>query len=305
MKSSKLRIILLLFFMTIILSVIEAQEVKYHPQLINEFRNVNESGGFFFREHVGEDDRTGNDLVFDPTGRMFVYQWEQDQVYEVDSRYQLSRVVILPVNESRDVRRLVKADGVGFLFFNFYGIETYYDNQGVPIFHTEIYDLMQEPVVSIEYVSDILFLLDRKGRLHSVVNPSMDEGGNQLNYKTPEETIKMFEKGSKVDLKGLTRDDRGILYLKGRPVYLSVKNIGQYKYQFLRTDIYITSEGKTKIALSLKTTTDEVLESATLHPSGDVYFLNYNKVSNMHILYKIENTWDPEAKKEWEQKYKS
>lgn len=300
MKSLKRRNFSIIFCAFVFLLGLEADENKYLPLVVNEFRNVNESGELFYRVRIGEDDRTGNDLVFDPSGKAFIYQWVWNQIYELDSKYQVVKIVLLPENDSRDVRYLVKADGIGFLLFNYYGIESYFDYQGNAIFHTDIYNLMQEPVTTVDYLSNILFLVDRKGRLYSVLNPSMDQGKNHANYRNPEQTVDLFKTDSVVDLKGLSRDDKGRIFRDDvyiGPAFMPV--VGKYRYT-IDSDSCRISNGFTRIAsIEFVLPLDEIHESTAIHPSGDIYILRYNQERNKHILYKIENTWDLDAKNAW------
>lgn len=302
MKRIKHRNIIFFFLAFGFLSRLEAQEKIYLPLLVNEFRNINESGNLFYRDRIGEDDRTGNDLVFDPSGKAFIYQWERDQIYELNSKYQVAKVILLLNKKSRDVRRLIKADGTGFLFFNFYGIESYFNYQGEILFQTDIYDLMQEPVTSVDYLSNILFLVDRKGRLYSVYNPTMDQGENYANYRNPEQTKLLFKSNSGIDLQGLTIDEKGLMYLNNifiGPNFMPV--VGQWQYYLNQNSIVIGNVQTNLLTIPMpKLESSEILECTAIHPSGDIYFLRFNKALNKHILYKIENNWDLEVKLAWE-----
>ena len=269
---------------------------------VQSYDNKNVSGMLFYREKIGEDDRTGNDLVFDSSGNAFVFQWDQNLLYKLGSDITVKSVITFPENVPRIIKRLVNADGKILLFLNYYGIESAYDFQGNSLFEMNIWDLMQEPVVSIGYFANILFLVDRKGRLYSVLSPSMDQEKNAANFRDPEQTKKLFEPGSGVDLQGLTMDVKGLLYVNGKQVYLTVENVGDFRYQYLQNNFYINATGKSETVVSVQTNPDEILESTAIHPSGDIYFLKYNKNTDKHILYRIDNTWDPAFRAEWYRK---
>jgi hypothetical protein len=130
----------------------------------------------------------------------------------------------------------------------------------------------------------------------------LDLAQNKANYRNPEQTKKLFLPGSGVDLQGLTMDEKGRLFVNGKQVYLTVQNVGDYRYQYLQNNFYINATGKSETVVSVQTNPDEILESTAIHPSGDIYFLKYNKATDTHILYRIENTWDPAFRAEWYRK---
>lgn len=131
----------------------------------------------------------------------------------------------------------------------------------------------------------------------------MDQETNEANFRDLEQTIKLFEPGSGIDLQGLTMDEKGQLFLNGLKYYWPGTVVGKYKYQILDNDNVYISDGEKKIRIYTKTdNSSEFDESTAIHPSGDIYFLKYNKNTDKHILYRIENTWDPAFRAEWYRK---
>lgn len=295
MKKYQFTILFLIIIFSCMVKVVSQETIIF----VKSFENKNERNYLYFSKEVGEDDRTGNDIVFDPFGKAFIFQWDQNLVYKLDLNYLVERTIDLPQRKTIKIQKLIKADGTILLFMNYYGLESGFDYQGIPVFDMNLWEQMQEPVVAIDYFKKVLFLVDRKNTLHSVLEPSMDQKQNMANYRDPEATKKLFAADSGVDLHGLTMDEKGMLFMNGKSFYLQNQYYGSYSYNILdQQNVYI-SDGKQKTRISTVTSENEIGESTAIHPSGDIYFLKYNKIKNTHILYRLKNTWDSAFRTEW------
>ena len=155
------------------------------------------------------------------------------------------------------------------------------------------------------YHANILFFIDNKYQLHSIINPSVEDSENKKNYRNPEQTRALFKPDSGFNLEGLTIDDNGLMYVNGilvGPKFMPVIR----KWQYFINSMNITIGNQELVLIKIPTTLfdpEEIHECTAIHPSGDIYFLRYNPSKNVHILYKIENTWDVEARTDWIKKY--
>jgi len=281
---------------------ISAEDQKYPSLVVKEFKNEKVRGALYYIPPAASPDAviSANDLVFDPDGNPIILQWAQGLLYFPDKKnWSIKKVVKpeLPL-DFLVVEHLVGADGKRLFFWNYYGLESAVDYSGKAIFRVDLQELALR-VPSYYYHAGILFLTDNHQKLHSVANPSMDQDENKKNYRDPDNTKKLFEMETNVDLEGLTMDANGELMLSGSPFDIRLQYLGNYAYFRVDPDNVSVWDGKKRVMVSMQIDS-EVGESTAIHPSGDIYFLRFNKARNVHILYKIENTWDPEIKKTWE-----
>jgi hypothetical protein len=278
---------------------------------VAEFENKNERGCFYIRkpEEVGpQDDATGSGIKFSTDGTAYMIQTDTSSIYQMDMKtYQLTYL--------HDLNFLLQgAEGIDkitdkYLFCTgtwgrFQLLDWKFNNK----FKISIIDWGERIYTQSAYYdedSDILFFMDNKYKMHSILHPGMDEAENRKNYRDPEGTVKLFEADSGVDLYGLTRDEKGRIFKNGKyigPNFTPV--VGKYRYEWSSRSLGISDGYKLLLAsrIQFPVTVDEIYESTAVHPSGDIYILRYNKKINKHILYKLENTWDKDAKSAWEKK---
>ncbi len=274
---------------------------------VAEFENKREEGYFFIRmpENVApNDDATGSGLKFDEKGNCYMIQTDMSIMYQFDiSKNSLVKLANLNFLE-------LGAEGITtireskFFCSGMMGRFKLLDEKFNYIFKINMLDWNVRLDTRSAYYDEeinILLFTDSQYKLHSIVNPGMDEAQNKANYRNPEETIALFESGT--DLQGLTRDEKGRIYKNG--VYIGpnfTPVVGKYRYEWSSFSLGI-SDGKElllKERIKLPRQRNEIYESTAVHPSGDIYLLRYNKETDKHILYKIENTWDLEAKKAWQ-----
>ena len=128
----------------------------------------------------------------------------------------------------------------------------------------------------------------------------IDENQNQKNFHNAEETIKLIE--SEKNVHHLTLDKRGRLYIDGIRYRWGDTRYETKKYiiSLIPEDNYINVFDRTDSSQLYYTIPEnEEVESITYHPNGDWYFLTINWTTNMHTLWRIENTWDSEWRDQW------
>lgn len=284
----------------LVITVVTAQD--YPLIKVAEFDNKNEEGYLYYRLIVApHDDQTGNDLVFDEQGYPILFQHDTGKLYILNKDTYKTEVVYNTPLRNSSYEKLIKAENNQLIYFS-------------PLSNIQITDYSGTRKVYVPYLgftinsmyyqeaSKILLFIDAQYKLHSIVNPGIDEAQNKANYRTPEETIALFESGT--DLQGLTRDEKGRIYNNGKfvsngKIFVPVLNEVRYIYGSQLISIGLPNS-TSYINIDVKSSSNEIHESTAVHQSGDIYLLRYNKDTDKHILYKIENTWDLDAKKVFE-----
>lgn len=296
--------ILLFFFLGFTISTIQAQVNQYKVKPVAEFSNEKIPGKLFYTNDIGPDGSSGNGIVFHENGKAYIFQNDQRLLYSYDL---ISKEVRnkFPLNIAA-YEAIDRAQNDFLLFSGGFGAVDAYTYSGEKVFSIRISSFIKNiRTESFLYYADTLFFIDDRFQLHSILDPSMDQEKNKLNYRTPEQTKKMFEPSSGVDLKGLTIDEKGLMYLNGifiGPKFMPV--VGKWRYSLNEGSIIIGNGSARLASIPMpQLEPSEILECTAIHPSGDIYFLRYNKNRDKHILYKIENTWDSESKFAWEKQY--
>ena len=146
--------------------------------------------------------------------------------------------------------------------------------------------------------TDILFLQDKNEQLYSIINPGLDEERNKKNFKTPEETLENIKNGTYGSSLNLTEYNE--LLVNGVRHNFKGERINNHDYRVVDgTRVFINYPDHVKKIPCSDTNNTEQIESIAIHPSGDIYVLRMNWTTNTHNLYRIENTWDPQWRKEW------
>lgn len=156
-----------------------------------------------------------------------------------------------------------------------------------------------------DFDTDILFYLSRKNfELCCIVHPSTDLKQNKKNVRNHEQTIEILQKKTDIDVGDLRYVEGKGLFKGDNEIYFEGFILNGNKYKKLDdTEFSLRINGK-RIVIN---TNDEIgieqIESSAIHPSGDLYVLRYNKTTQLHTLYKVENTWDIEWRNEWYSKH--
>ncbi|AEE16698.1 hypothetical protein [Treponema brennaborense] len=293
--------ILVTALILLVATILFAQE--YPLIKVAEFENRAESSFLYTQEIKPEDMEIGNIIAFDKDGRILIQQMQQREIQIYNEIGQIKASSILKYNAPLLPIKQILNDKI--MCSLSIGNTTMIDYDGKILFDVNFYGIVNSSLFPSSYydeASNILLFTDNQYKLHSIVNPGMDEAQNKANYRNPEETIALFESGT--DLQGLTRDEKGRIYKNGKFIsggtnFNPVVNNNYYLLDPRK--IWVSDDNnKDLAAITIIQQRNEIHESTAVHPSGDIYLLRYNKETDKHILYKIENTWDLEAKKAWQ-----
>lgn len=283
----------------LLISCLYAQE---NIKKISSFEHKNEAGFLFRRDIsklVGESDETGNGLLIDDRGNLYIVQCDMHKLYQVN----------IADNNLRFIKDL------DFLEYGSEGLtkitdDYYFCTGGLGRFKLLDKDFnmkfnirmlnwdmwIDSAEVYYDEKTNIIFFQDRDRNMHSIIHPGMNDEENRKNYKNPEETLKLFTSGYDMKNLGLYKDK--YLTVDGQVYYWAGKTIGKFDYQIISNNrVYLYSDSPTiKIYC---TSENEEIESIAIHPCGDIYILRMDWQTNTHNLYCIENTWDPDYREEW------
>lgn len=293
---------------SIIASILSAEDVKLIK--VAEFQNnPKNKNTISMRLDVGNDDISGNTMLISSKGEILIHCRDENEVFCFDSKNErlnpLFDTNFLPAPNFAFFNQVTENY---YLFFgnngNFYLVDKDYNlKASISILHNWnirtyfYYALYDED-------TDILFLIDGDKGIHSIEHPSLDENQNQKNYRNADETMKKLNAGEYAP--HLTLDKNNRLCVDG----IRYKWNGEYDYQYYETknyiisliaeDNYINVYDRTESEYLYYTLPEkEEVESITYHPNGDWYFLTINWATNIHTLWRIENTWDTQWRKEW------
>ena len=286
---------------SIIASILSAEDVKLIK--VAEFQNNPENRETIsMRLDVGNDDISGNTMLISSKGEILIHCRDKNQVFYFDKENKkltpLFDTNFLPAPNFAFFNQIT--DNYYFFFGNngnFYLVDKDYNlKASISILHNWnirtyfYYALYDED-------TDILFLIDGDKGIHSIEHPSLDENQNQKNYRNAEETRKLLESGEYAP--HLSCNDKGALILDGwNGYYWYGEKINRICYQYVdekRVSVFVPNNTQ-RFNFS---SDDEQVESIAFHPSGDIYVLRMNWQTNTHNLYRVENTWDPQWRKEW------
>lgn len=296
MKKVFLHICLLCFSTLLWSQNVELKQVKHLK---------NDKSSFYVRKDVGAyDDNSGNSIFFDMEGNLYGYNIDQSRIFKLDKSFNVIKDAYLDFGPYVvDFSPYKK----GFLISFFTGAVFYYDYD----FNLKFQAHMQEiaKVENPNYKSyfdettDILFFLDNDKDIHSITHPSLDENINQKNYRDSSETMQKL--GNDEYAPHLTIDKKRNLYIDGvryrwDALRYQIKN---YNVLLVPDAFHINVyDGNKRQFLNYTIPENEKVESITYHPNGDWYFLTINWTTNMHTLWRIENTWDSKWREQWNRK---
>ena len=259
----------------------------------------NDKTSFYLRKEVNAyDDNSGNSMFFDSEGNLYGYNIDQSRIFRFDEFYDVKKDAYLGFGPYVLDFSPYKH---GFMISFFTGAVFYYDYNFTNKFqvHMQNINKVDNPSYKSYYdeLSDILFFKGKDNKLCCIEHPSLDENQNQKNYRNAEETRKLLESGEYAP--HLSCNDKGALILDGwNGYYWYGEKINRICYQYVdekRVSVFVPNNTQ-RFNFS---SDDEQVESIAFHPSGDIYVLRMNWQTNTHNLYRIENTWDPQWRKEW------
>lgn len=288
-----------IFILTILsLSIHIYAESNFNVNKIAEFKNDKNLISIRPSAKVApQDDATGNRILFNDNGDLFIYNWDKLTTFKLNEKQTL-----IKVDSNFDFSDLPCLHGLDrvsndYLYYSWTITSYMAINQktGERKFQVSLNDIFWNDYVYYDEKTDILFFRDAKSNMHSIIHPGLDDKKNRNNYKTPAETLEMLN--SNKELKNLGLYKGKYLTVNGDVYYWAGTTINHINYQiFDNTRVNIWNNSKLKIDCS---SSDEQIESIAIHPSGDIYILRMNWKTNTHNLYYIENTWDPEWREQW------
>jgi len=187
-------------------------------------------------------------------------------------------------------------------------------------------------ITNIIFTDDIIFLYLKNGSILSISNLGLDWEENNKKILGHNETEALFEFGEKYNLFGLTIDDKKRIFLNGELLtrnyeafykYWEEINIDMKDHKFIPlkpeysdnaifigkdvnnnfywdiglSHIYVFNKNGLVLELFKYNKKREYKTLPAIHPSGDVYFLDYDE--NGVYLYRVKNVWDPEGRERW------
>ena len=297
----------LLLLLSVLITITAFGE-EFAPRKIHEYQMGTPSKGLYLRRYeevAPQDDISKNYLMFTKNGDLNIYQADTSRIIYLDKKWKIKKedklnLLIRPYNCMYTNNYLLLSDKSGRIYLfdmklnrkayfeTFYVLDT--NNTGKWLAET-YYD----------EATDILFFRDSDEVMHSLVHPGIDAKENHKNYKTPSETLELFN--SACDMKNLGLYKGKYLTVDEKVYYWAGTTINQINYQiFDNTRVNIWNSSKLKINC---TASDEEVESIAIHPSGDIYILRINWKTNSHNLYYVKNTWDSEWRTQWYKEHPS
>lgn len=302
------RVILYVLLGGIFLSFCAAQSEYTIPKVVKEYPATGEVNRIFDIPKADPYADYGVGLAGDMEGRLYLLDYDKNIIHVLnDSDF----IVCQSFNVNPfPIWGHCSGDKNGFYYVSSSGYFEYISFEGNVKFYGDLSDVFnftpRMDISSSFYHAGVLFFLDQDNKIHSIINPGMDETQNRANYRNPEQTKKLFEKDSGVDLKGLTLDSRGLYFLNGvflGPPFLPI--IGKWCYTLNTTGAEVNSFGIGDLSESIyfrnldNSNTNENAEGYAVHPSGDIFILKYDNIKKSHVLSRIENTWDVEIRNTW------
>ena len=251
---------------------------------------------------------SGNKLFCDDNGIILIYNDDTEKLYELNSStYNIIKNYVFDFSTFPAHTGLYSVS-TNYFFYKWTDAASIAIDRktGIQKFIVNITGIASSKESYYDELTNIILFKGKNNELYCIENPSMDEKQNQKNYHNVTETLKLFESGEYAPHLTLDEDHDlyidGIRYRWGTTAYETKKYIctlnqkKKYIRLFDRNDsnlIYYTIPE------------NEEVESITYHPNGDWYFLTINWTTNMHTLWRIENTWDPEWREQWFKTHKA
>lgn len=294
----KFKYILLFLFTSFSLT---AEEVPLIKELIIE--NTIETGNLYIRreyEVQPQDDITGNIIVISPEGNIYIHCRDQGNLYEVNQETKKIEFLTKTSFLESDVSECLEAatDDL-FIFCGSWNRVKGVDKSFNTVFSTNSLNWSKRlnfGKVYYDEKTDVLFFCDKDENKYCIENPTLDERQNQKKFRDNEQTVKLLESGKYAP--HLTADKNGGLVIDGEGYYWYGKEINHICYQYVNKNKVALFASDNTIRFNFKDEKEQV-ESIAFHPSGDIYILRINWEKNKHILYRVENTWDPDWRKKW------
>ena len=279
---------------------------EFNVKKITEFPMGTKNEGIYLRKYeevAPSDDITKNYLIFTNDGNLCIYQADTSRMIYLDEKLKINKelkmnLLIGPYDFMYTDNYLLMSDKSGRIYL--------FDMELNRKAYFETFDVLDTNNTSIwlgetyyDETTDIIFFRDSKQNLHSLLHPCLNKEENKKNYKTPEETLNLFNKDNTYfDANHLSLYKNKYLIIDGITNYWGRKSLGKYTYQIVNLYFVNLWDGKKSLPIKLDDI-DGDIESIAIHPSGDIYILRMNLKTNTHNLYYIVNTSDPQSREQW------
>ncbi len=290
---------------------------NYEAIKLAEFNNGKNEGELSLRSvnDLDQDDYTGNFLVMNDSGDIFIHEFDTQRISSYDMKTKkLSTVTNTDfLDYPYEKLRKVYDDGNMF-FFDFERFE-YFDKDGNKIFsvnmfnHQNIRNNVQVVNGYFDRDTDILFFIDPNKNLNCFMNPTADEVQNAKQYRNNAETKRLLSGNTGYDLKNLSLRREKFLGINGSAYNWDenvtiVNELNYATHNENEVTIIKSMDDIINIYFPAKDQSYLLTESVAIHPSGDIYFIQWDKKEKTHSLFYVENTWDPAWRKQWYKEHK-
>ena len=255
----------------------------------------------------GEPDSGGiyNRIYCDSNGILFIYNQTTNTLHELDSNIFQTRKKYTFDFSDLSVPKLCGFYAVSknYFYYRWTDAASIAINRvtGERKYKVNANSLVSSQLSYYDEETDILFFRDHNAKIHCIEHPSLDENQNKKNYRNAEETINLIK--SEGFAPHFTLDEDNDLYIDGiRYRWNSTAyETSNYVCTLNQRKKYIrVFDHNESVLLHYSIPEDEEVESITYHPNGDFYFLTINWSTNMHTLWRIENTWDSQWREQWD-----
>lgn len=283
---------------------------NYAPKVVHEFENQDKDTYLYNIPHHGPYGAYGCVIAINDLGNMVVYKVHPSNLLQVDlENYQIEFLAQLDIPNTdgawllcRSGEYSIFSDGWWFWGFNKNGEIKWFVKTTLLL---PGLSERKQYITSMCFTNNILFFTDTKNNLFSVIHPGLDQDENKKNFRNDQQTKDMFDNVGSSNLKGLKLTADGNLLRWGKTIKdktIFFQNAGDCGYfiDFLHFDVYYQDKYFAEINIPNCKQDEEFEGLPTVHPNGDIFYLRYDNKKNIHVLYRIENTWDPNAKLLWE-----
>lgn len=291
-------------FVSILLATLLVMQIfaEEHPLVkVKQYPQDSQSGLYLVREEIdtvamvydkpaGDPIFTAQYLNINPYGDIYVYQTNYSRLLKLGNDFLISDLLQLSIPNGNSTFEFYENS---FLRYSRGGFDLFdYRGNKVVNYRTSSIDIRG---VYYDEQSDVLFFQDNKNNLYSIEQPSMDEERNKANFKNQTETIAMLDSGTYAP--HLTTKNNS-LWIDNDSYYwygLKINMICYQKVNDYKVSIFVPDN---TVRFDFRSPNEQI-ESIEIHPCGDIYVLRMNWNTNTHILYRVENTWDPEWRASW------
>ena len=275
---------------------------------IAEFKNsFKDENSICTSYNIEPNEVTGNTMIISSKGQILIHCRDKNVVFEFDeANKKLKRVFKTNFLVDATYGHFSQITDNHYVFFahngSFYIVDSNF-NLTARIEMLDKWDIrthLREAYYDEE--ADIIFYIGYgfNPSMGCIAHPSLDDEKNRNNYKNAGKTMEDLEEGKYAP--HLTLDEDNDLYIDGirnkwsNTIYETKKYIVSIDNSIKRINAFDRHESE---YFYYTIPEKEEVESIAFHPNGDYYLLSLNWDTKMFTIWRIENTWDPEWRKNW------